>query len=99
MTPFQKKLQQLNRINIQKMNEIEKNPNYSLFIKNRWQAYHTTVIQQLIESYYFELTKEDIQSLKQIPQDIYNQLPRKHRECLRALYLILEKEKINHEIL
>ena len=82
----------------QKVNEKEQNPNKKSS-KNRWQNSYTTTIQELIESSYFELTKEDIQSLKQIPQEIYNQLPHKHRECLRSLYLILEKEEINHEIL
>ena len=98
MTPFQRKLQSLTKEYSQKINEKEKNPNKKSS-KNRWQAYYTIPIQELIKSSYFELTKEDIQSLEQIPQEIYNQLPRKHRECLRALYLILEKEEINHEIL
>ena len=98
MTPFQRKLQLLTKEYSQKVNEKEQNPNKKSS-KNRWQNSYTTTIQELIESSYFELTKEDIQSLKQIPQEIYNQLPRKHRECLRSLYLILEKEEINHEIL
>ena len=98
MTPFQRKLQSLTKEYSQKVNQKEQNLNKKSS-KNHWQTSYTTTIQELIESSYFELTKEDIQSLEQIPQEIYNQLPRKHRECLRSLYLILEKEEINHEIL
>ena len=98
MTPFQRKLQSLTKEYSQKVNQKEKNPNKKSS-KNHWQNCYTITIQELLESSYFELTKEDIQSLKQIPQEIYNQLPRKHRECLRSLYLILEKEETNHEIL
>ena len=95
MTPFQRKLQSLTKEYSQKK---EQNPNTDSS-KNRWQNDYAITIQKLIESSYFKLTKDDIQSLKQIPQELYNQLPRKHRECIRALYLILEKEEINHEIL
>lgn len=98
MTPFQRKLQLLTKEYSQKVNEKEKNPNKKSS-KNHWQTSYTTTIQELIESSYFELTKDDIQSLKQIPQEIYNQLPCKHHECIRTLYLILKKEEINHEIL
>ena len=98
MTPFQRTLQSLTKEYSQKINEKEQNPNKKS-PKNRWQNGYTIAIQKLLESSYFELTKEDIQSLEQIPQEIYNQFPRKHRECIRALYLIIEKEEINHEIL